>query len=318
MNPDRRQRAARRTAGLWLLVLATGVLTSWILHRQFGNISLHDIRDAVLAQPATRLLAALSLTGLSFTALALYDLSGVAAVAPHRVPAHVALLAGATANAISNTLGFHALTGSVVRFRIYLRYGLTRAEVVRVVALSWLALGLGFLAMLALSEVVRSLALRHSSKSIIVAFGVTVALCVFVAWLQGGRREFRVLGLCQPLPSARSASLQIAIGTVESAAAIGALYVLLPADLTPPFTVFAVGCIAAVAVGIVAHVPGGIGVFEASITAILLGAGRADLLAALLVYRVIYNFLPFLASVTVLGLLGYLGIRDISSKADTG
>lgn len=52
------------------------------------------------------------------------------------MPARFALLAGATANAIGNTLGFHVVTGSAVRARIYLRHGLTRTEVVRVVSLS--------------------------------------------------------------------------------------------------------------------------------------------------------------------------------------
>lgn len=304
--------------GLWFLVCAGIVLASWILHRQFDQISLNNIRDAVLAQPPARLLTALALTALSFAALALYDLLGVAAVAPDRVPALVALLAGATANAVSNTLGFHALTGSVVRFRIYLRYGLTRAEVMRIVSLSWLALGLGFLAMLAMSEMARSLALKHPSKSILIAFVITVGLWLFIVWLRGGPRELKLFGWRQPLPSARKALLQMAIGSVESAAAVGALYVLLPVDLAPPFSTFAVGCIAAVAVGIAAHVPGGIGVFEASISAMLAGSGRADLFAALLVYRVIYNFLPFLASVTALGLLEYFGVSGISSKVDIG
>lgn len=108
------------------------------------------------------------------------------------------------------------------------------------------------------------------------------------------------------------------IGAVESAAAIGALYVLLPVDLTPPFSVFAVGCIAAVAMGVVAHAPGGIGVFEASVTALLGGAGRADLLAALLLYRAIYNLIPFALSAVALALIGSQRGKPLSSTAGTG
>ena len=99
---------------------------------------------------------------------------------------------------------------------------------------------------------------------------------------------------------------QLAIGAVESAAAIGALYLLLPTDLAPPFGLFAVGCIAAVALGVVSQVPGGMGVFEASVTALLSGADRADLLAALLLYRAIYNLLPFVLSVAWLAVFGRL------------
>jgi phosphatidylglycerol lysyltransferase len=68
--------------------------------------------------------------------------------------------------------------------------------------------------------------------------------------------------------------------------------------------VFAVGCIAALALGVLSHVPGGVGVFEGSVTAILSGTGRVDLLAALLLYRAIYNLLPFFLSVVLLVVLG--------------
>jgi uncharacterized membrane protein YbhN (UPF0104 family) len=48
----------------------------------------------------------------------------------------------------------------------------------------------------------------------------------------------------------------------------------------------------------------GVGVFEVSVTALLSGAGRADLLAALLLYRAIYNLVPFLLSLALLAALG--------------
>lgn len=97
------------------------------------------------------------------------------------------------------------------------------------------------------------------------------------------------------------ALLQMCIGALESAASVGALYVLLPPDLSPPFSVFAVDCISAVALGVIAHAPGGVGVFEAGMSVMLGGTGRADLLAALLIYRVIYNLLPFGLAIVALG-----------------
>jgi uncharacterized membrane protein YbhN (UPF0104 family) len=53
----------------------------------------------------------------------------------------------------------------------------------------------------------------------------------------------------------------------------------------------------------VSSVPGGLGVFEASVVAMLSGTGRADLAAALLLYRVIYNLVPFVIAVIALGLI---------------
>jgi uncharacterized membrane protein YbhN (UPF0104 family) len=284
-----------------LLLAAAGCLTAWVLHRQFGQTSSAELSAAMAAQPVLHAWAALLLTATSFAALALYDVFGVAAVAPRRVPTHIALLAGGTANAIANTLGFHAITGSAVRARVYARHGLSAADIVRVASLSWLALGLGFLTMLALAEFVQWRASSFAAPTTLcVGIGISAGLLVFIAWLGGAPRRLTLFGFSQPLPSAGAAAIQLVVGAVESAAAIGALYVLLPADLAPPFGAFAVGYIVAITAGTVAHVPGGIGVFEAGITAMLSGAGRADLLAALLLYRLLYNILPFLLSIGLL------------------
>lgn len=318
MNATKQGRAAWASlgsAGSVLLFLAAAALAFWALRHQFGQTAVAEVLAAVRDQPARHIALALALTAVSFAALGVYDVFGVALAAPGRVPAGVALLAGATASSFSNTLGFHAVTGSVVRARIYMRWGLTGAETVRIISLSWLALGLGFLAMVAGAEGVQQATLVR--PVLIPGLGVAIAagLLGFLAWLAGGQRELRIFRFRQPMPSARLAALLMAIGAVESASAIGALYVLIPADLAPPFSHFAVGCIGAVALGLVSHTPGGIGVFEASVTALLSGAGRADLLAALLLYRLIYNILPFLVSAATLGLLAARGA--VNSKADT-
>jgi uncharacterized membrane protein YbhN (UPF0104 family) len=286
--------------------VAITVFTVWQLGHQFGHISFADVGQSIQGQQPWQIGASIFLTALSFLCLALYDVMGAHIVAPKRVPPLVALLAGGAANAVSNTLGFHAFTGSFLRARIFRRYGLSLAEVARLVSLSWLALGLGFLAMLTIAQVAQvAQAIGSAQPAIALAIAgfIATGLALFVVWLRHGPRELRVFGFTQPLPSATMAVVQMALGAVESAAAIGALYVLLPPDLAPSFPLFAVGYISAVALGLLANVPGGLGVFEASITALVLGAGRADLLAALLLYRMVYNILPFVVSASALGLL---------------
>jgi len=132
--------------------------------------------------------------------------------------------------------------------------------------------------------------------------GLEGLLLLWLWWLARGPREIALGRFRLPMPPAGLALMLMLLGAVESATALGALYVLLPADLAPPFDVFAVGCIAAVVLGVLSHAPGGLGVFEASMTAILAGRGRPDLLAALLLFRLLYNLLPFALSVTALGL----------------
>ncbi|MFL6694981.1 MAG: lysylphosphatidylglycerol synthase domain-containing protein [Ramlibacter sp.] len=293
-----------------LFYLACALLTSWTLAHQFGTGAVADVWHGLTGHSAARPLAALALTTLSFAALASYDWLGARVVAPGRVPARLAFFTGATANAVSNTLGFHVVTGSLVRARMYLRRGLTRAEAARIVSLSWLATGLGFVTMTVLAE---AAAASHpgSSRS---AWGAAVAagmllLLLLLFWLSRAPRELALFRFRLPLPSSRLAAAQMAIGAVETAAAVGALYVLLPADLAPPFVQFALECVAAVLLGLLAHAPGGVGVFEASITALLGGAGRSDLLGALLLYRAIYNLLPFAVSLVALAWVEWRAAR---------
>ncbi len=80
------------------------------------------------------------------------------------------------------------------------------------------------------------------------------------------------------------------------------LFVLLPTDTIgwPAFlAVFSI----AVALGVISHVPGGLGVFETVIVAALGHTANVDqVLGALVLYRLIYNVLPLaLAVVFVVG-----------------
>jgi uncharacterized membrane protein YbhN (UPF0104 family) len=292
--------------GRSFLVLAVMLLVAWFVSAQFAGVSWAALGRAWQTQSAVHIAYAMALTGVSFACLGLFDRAAARVVAPG-LSGGWAWMTGMLANAVSNTLGFHVVTGTVVRERLYTRRGLGASDVVRIVSLSWLALGLGFMSMLGAAQLVSGLAPSHGQVPLVIGLAICAGLGSLVGWLGGKHRQLSLWRLRQPLPTARMALQQMAIGAVESAASIGALYVLLPADLAPPFSVFAVGCIAAVTLGVLSHVPGGLGVFEASVTVLLAGGGRADLLAALLLYRAIYNLLPFVLSLAVLAALGVSG-----------
>jgi len=301
--------ALARRAGAALAVLLAGVALVFV----FRGLSVAELESAVLRQPAWHVAACLALTAASFLCLALYDLVGVHVATPRRVRPRLALLAGATAAAIANTLGFHAVSGSAVRAHLYLPAGLGGGEVARVVSMSWLSLVAGNMTMLAGAELVE--AATGPDPAWHAALGVALEGLLLLAlwWLSRGPREIAFRRWRLPMPPASLALALMLLGAVESATAIGALYVLLPADLAPPFDVFAIGCIAAVLLGVASHAPGGLGVFEASMTAILAGGGRPDLLAALLLYRLLYNLLPFALAMAALGVRS--GCKGIAARA---
>ncbi len=107
-----------------------------------------------------------------------------------------------------------------------------------------------------------------------------------------GRRSLR-------LPGPRLSLLQLLITALDVAAAATVLYLLLPE--TPPFAAFLLVYLLALAAGVLSHVPGGVGVFEAVLLAAFAGQlGAAPLAAALLLYRLIYVVLPLLLACLLL------------------
>lgn len=277
------------------------IVAAWALKAQLTGLSWQQLTEALKATSPGQCGAALALTMVSFLCLGLYDTTSARLVAPW-VPGVWSCLTGMLSNAVSNTLGFHAVTGTLVRARMYGLRGASAADALRIASLTWLALGLGFVTMVATSELARGVT-GQALKHLWVGLALTGMLLGFLSWLAIRPRTLSMWRWQLPMPSGKMALQQMGIGAIESASALGALYVLVPPDLAPPFSVFAVGCMGAIALGIVSSVPGGLGVFEASVIAMLSGAGRSDLAAALLLYRAIYNLVPFVIAAIALGLI---------------
>ena len=305
-------RAGWRTLAHRAGVALACALVALALDFVFRDLNRAELEAALLRQPVGRVLACLAFTAASFACLALYDLVGVHVAAPGKVRPRLALLSGAASAAIANTLGFHAFSGSAVRAHLYLPAGLTGAEVARVVSMSWWSLVAGNMTMLAGAELFQAATGAAPAWHATLGAALEGLLLAWLWWLSREPRELAFGRLRLAMPPASLASMLMLLGATESGTALGALYVLLPPDLAPPFDVFAVGCIAAVILGVVSHAPGGLGVFEASMTAILAGRGRPDLLAALLLYRLVYNLLPFELSVLALGVRS--GLKSCAAR----
>ncbi|MEZ5721493.1 MAG: bifunctional lysylphosphatidylglycerol flippase/synthetase MprF [Paracoccaceae bacterium] len=276
-----------------------------LLHRLSHEIHPHDLRAALADARPGAIARAIGLTLLAFTGIALYDVFATRAVAPGKVPAPVAAAAGAAGSAISNLIGFTYLTGTAVRYRIYAGYGLDIGAVAAVLSFAWSALWTGFLLLLGLALVL----FPHSLAGLLPVSGPTeIALGLaglglylgFLLFLRRGPRRLHILGTDIGLPSPGQSAALTGAALVDIAASATALYVLLPADLgIGPAGFFAV-YVAAIVLAIVSHAPGGIGVFEATLLAGLGAGGRADVLAALVLYRLVYTALPFVLAAIAL------------------
>ncbi|MFZ5963034.1 bifunctional lysylphosphatidylglycerol flippase/synthetase MprF [Thalassococcus sp. BH17M4-6] len=275
-----------------------GVIAVVVLHKLASHVHWQDVKADLAAAKPTVLLAALACMGLSFAGIASYDFLAVRVVAPKTMPAQVPMVTGAAGYAISGMLGVSYLTGTAVRYRVYSAFGLDLVKITAIVAVSWSgfvsALVLGFGLLLALHPAGLSTVI-NVAPAIETAVGslLLAGYGCYLLWLGTGQRRVKSGDHIVDLPGAAKALVLTLAGICDVSGAALTLYVLMPPDLVPNFPFFATVFIAAVLIGILSHAPGGLGAFEATIIAGFGAAGRSDVLAALLLYRLIYTVLPF-------------------------
>ncbi len=94
---------------------------------------------------------------------------------------------------------------------------------------------------------------------------------------------------------------QFALGVADLCCASGALYVLLPEGVPLDFVPFVAVYVVACVLGVISHAPGGIGVFEATMLHAIPATSHESILASLLLFRIIYYFIPFVVALALLG-----------------
>jgi len=92
---------------------------------------------------------------------------------------------------------------------------------------------------------------------------------------------------------------QFLAGPVEVIGAAGIIYFALPAADNPGFLIVLGAFIAAFSLALISHAPGGLGVLELTFLNVVPDAPRADVIAALLVFRLFYLVIPLVFSLSM-------------------
>ncbi len=296
--------AQRLAPLLSLVIFATALL---LLHHLLRRIHLSDVARQVGQTPPRSLWSALFLTGASYLALAGFDGLGAHYIG-RRLSAGRILLISFVSHAVSHTAGFATLTGGAIRYRLYSAVGLSAAEVAGVVAFCSLTFGLGACSLAALALLAEPTLLSSVLRfpaGLLRALGAFLAVAVggYVLWGALSPRPLSIFGRSYAVPRPHTAGLQIAVAASDLALAAAALFVLLPEALRPSYPAFLGAYVVANLLGLLAHVPGGLGVFDAAILVLTPGAPPDVVLGALLLFRCLYQLLPL--SLAALLLLGY-------------
>ncbi len=282
----------------WALPLIAALLFGaalWVLHGELQSVHPTEVREALRALPAQRLLLALALVGANYLVLAGYDLLAFVHAGPRPGRRHVVCTA-LLAFAISNNVGFALLSGAAVRYHFLSRHGVDAQQLSRAMLFSSTTFWLGLCALggatLAFGPALGQGAATGSAPIRIAGFGLLSLAAAYLVACVLRKAPLRLRGFEYRLPRLPLALGQLGLSIADWMLAAAVLHALLPAG-GPPYTVVLGAFLAAQFLGLASHVPGGLGVFEGTVVVLLGGwVPHAELLSALLLYRIAYYMLP--------------------------
>lgn len=284
-----------RVGLLIVAVVLFGGLILRTLQKLLAQISYQDLLVALNTTGNYQLLLAVCAAALSYLCMIGYDRSSLR-YAGVSLKYSTTALTSFIAFALGNTVGFGALAGGAVRLRFYTAAGLAPEQVTKVIGFNVLSFGVGTVAFGALGLLWGANSLtKMTTMSPLVLQIIAVALLAGVAGFLIAcikKREIHIWRWRIALPDIGLALWQLCICAGDLGFAALTLWVLLPAGTVelPTFLAFYA---LALALGVISHVPGGLGVFEVVILFAIGGRAPVEEIAgALLLYRIIYFLLP--------------------------
>ena len=289
-----------------LLSIAIIAVAVVVLVHMLRDIDADEVITALRATEPRHIAAAAAFVAGGYFTLTFYDWFALRTIGRTEIPYRVAALAGFTSYSIGHNIGATVFTGGAVRYRIYSAYGLNAVEVAKICFVAGLTFWLGNATVLGLGVVYTPQAAGWIDQlpplfNRCIAIAILMILASYIGWVWSapreiGRREWNV-----KLPSGPSTLLQVGIGILDLGCCALAMYMLLPAEPNIGFVTLAVVFVSATLLGFASHAPGGLGVFDAAMLVALWQFDKEEVLAGLLLFRVLYYLVPFALALVILG-----------------
>jgi glycosyltransferase 2 family protein len=283
-----------------LLLLAAIVGAGYLLYRTWSQYSFDDVMRALTSIPKTNLALGLFFAACSYFCLACNDWLAVR-YAGKPLPFRQTALASFTGLSIGHNVGLAALSSGAVRYRFYSRWGLGTEEIAKVIVFcgATVALGLSTLGAVGLylrpEDAAKMTGLDASTISAValVCLAFPILYLVLSAVL---RTPLRIRSWHFDMPIFKLAIGQVIVGTVNFAFVAACLHQMLSALGDASYFKVATASVTANIAAIISHVPGGLGVLEATIVHVMPGA---ESIAAVIAYRVVYYLIPLAIGVSL-------------------
>jgi phosphatidylglycerol lysyltransferase len=275
------------------------VLAILLLHHELRGYRYRDIVYEVRQVGNRDLLSAVVLTILNYLILTANDALALR-YARHPLPYRQLAFASFIGYAFSNSAT--VVGGTAARYRIYTALGLSASEIAEVVVYCGITVWLGFFLVAGTAFVLepqyvhlpQRLHLPVQSVGIL-GIGCLAAVGVYMLAVVLRRRPITIRGWQLRVPSPALSVGQIVVTSTDWLLAAGVMYVLLPDPMQATYLKFIGIFMLGQGLGMISHVPGGLGVFETVLLFSISNRAEAPALtAALLLYRLIYYILPLL------------------------
>ena len=283
------------------------VLFSWalrVLYRELGSIDYHQVAQEFSRLPWRHVAAAGFFTLGSYLMLTLYDVLALRYVS-FSLPYYKIALASFVGYTLSHNLGFPVFTGGAARYRLFSVWGLSTAQIAQAIAFSGILFWVGFLALGGIVFITDPPYLPEGygvSASGLRPLGILCLLLVALYFFYFGYKKepLRIKGIEFPNPPVRLSIVGLVVAAIDWVLAANVAYMLLPntrLNYVEFLGLFQLGQV----VGMLSHVPGGVGIFEATILMFMSGqASPSSVAGALLAYRVVYYLVPLACSCSLL------------------
>jgi uncharacterized membrane protein YbhN (UPF0104 family) len=294
---------SRGKEAIWSLVgLAAVAISGFLLYRELSGHTLEELLAAFRAISAPRWTLAVLSTALAYVALARYDQLALAHLGRKLDWRFVAVVSFVT-YALAHNIGATMLSAAVARYRAYAPKGLSAAEVAAIVAFCSLTFGLGALLTGGLTLLVDpGLVARLNAPPWLARWLAVLLLLGPWTYVLGALLHFRpvtLAGFKIVYPRPPIAAHQMLVAPLELIGAAGIIYFALPAAANPGFLAVLGVFLASFSAALISHAPGGLGVLEFTFLKGMPDAPPAQVIAALLTFRLLYLIAPLIVSLAV-------------------
>lgn len=291
---------------LWPIIgVATICFSVWLLYKELRHLSLDDVWDSLAAIGTHDWIMSGLCTLVAYAALAGYDRIALQHL-KRKVGWLFITLTSFTTYALSHNVGASVFSGAVVRYRAYTSKGLSASEVGILVALCSFTFAIGTIMLIGFILVyepniterfVDILPVEASTTTGILLLAI-VALYVIGSLLR--LRPLKIGSFTLFYPAPKLVVQQLVIGPIELIGAAGIIYYALPDVGNPGFMVILGIFLISFSAALISHAPGGLGVLELVFVMGLPEMNPADVIAALLVFRLFYLIIPFVIGLFII------------------